>query len=483
MIESAAGLPLLAGSLPESWFSGGAGEVRAIAIAQWVVWSLFLFAFGASIGSFVNVVAHRLPRGASLVSPPSRCPVCGGLLSWRENLPVLGWLLLRGRCKRCGTRISPQYVLVEVVLGVLFVATFLVLYLPAPGSWWTADTGNWWIERQFGGSWPACLAVLSMIAVLVPITLIDAKTFLIPLSLTLVIAAIAAVAWPLQTTLTPGFRVSLDSPPVPLPIPSTATALAAFGGVAGAGVLTLLLRRGWLKASFADYETYVEEGQTLGEYPHARRECLREAVHLGVVVLGVAIGGWIGGNFGGSVMPDWIAALGAVSVGYLVGAALVWGTRILGTLAFGREAMGLGDVHLLAAIGAVLGWADALAVFLIAPFFGIAAAAIASMLAAGWLGARFKDAGRRGREIPYGPHLALAAVFVVLLRPAVVEVRDLVLPSDVRERLRDPGRFTASTGEGSMRGEVGMEPTASTDGSPSGGMSLGLAHGTMERMP
>ncbi|MGA1517618.1 MAG: prepilin peptidase, partial [Phycisphaerales bacterium] len=193
MIEPLVGLTTLADAA-SGWFSGSAGEVRSIAIVQWVVWSLFLFAFGASIGSFVNVVAHRMPRGASLVSPPSRCPVCGGLLSWKENLPVLGWLLLRGRCKRCGTPISPQYVLVEVALGLLFVATFLMLYLPAPGSWWTAGTGDWWVERQFGGSWPACLAVLSMLAILVPITLIDAKTFLIPLSLTLVMAAIAAVA-------------------------------------------------------------------------------------------------------------------------------------------------------------------------------------------------------------------------------------------------------------------------------------------------
>ncbi|MGA1468384.1 MAG: prepilin peptidase [Phycisphaerales bacterium] len=482
MIEPLVGLTTLADAA-SGWFSGSAGEVRSIAIAQWVVWSLFLFAFGASIGSFVNVVAHRMPRGASLVSPPSRCPVCGGLLSWKENLPVLGWLLLRGRCKRCGTPISPQYVLVEVVLGLLFVATFLMLYLPAPGSWWTAGTGDWWVERQFGGSWPACLAVLSMLAILVPITLIDAKTFLIPLSLTLVMAAIAAVAWPLQTTLEPGFRVSLDSPSVPLPIPSTATAFAAFGGVLGAGVLTLLLRRGWMKPSFADYESYVQAGETLGDYPHARRECLREAWQIGLIVVGGVVGWVIGNRVEGVLLPDWLVALAAVGVGYLVGGAMVWGTRILGTFAFGREAMGLGDVHLLAAIGAVLGWADAVAVFLIAPFFGIAAAAISGLLAAGWLGGGLKEAGRRGREIPYGPHLALAAAFVVLGRPIVVEVRDTVLPPDVRERLAGEARFTASIGAGSMRSEVGMEPTISKDGLPAGGISLGLAHGTMERMP
>ncbi|MFZ9690539.1 MAG: prepilin peptidase [Phycisphaerales bacterium] len=482
MIEPSFGLLILADAAT-GWFSGSAGEVRSIAIAQWVVWSLFLFAFGASIGSFVNVVAHRLPRRASLVSPPSRCPVCGGLLSWRENLPVLGWLLLRGRCKRCGTSISPQYVLVEVVLGLLFVATFLVLYLPPAGSWWGADTGDWWIERQFGDSWPACLAVLSMLAILVPITLIDAKTFLIPLSLTLVMAAIAAVAWPVQALVEPGFRVSLASPPVPLPLPSTEIACAALGGMLGVAVLTWLLRTGRITPSFADYESYVEEGETLGDYPHARRECLREAWQVGIVAMGLFIGWLVGGRMGASSLPDWLVAFGAVCVGYLVGGAMVWITRILGTLAFGREAMGLGDVHLLAAIGAVLGWGDAVAVFLIAPFFGIAAAAISGLLAAGWLGARFTEAGRRGREIPYGPHLALAAAFVVLGRPIVVEVRDAVLPPDVRERLVESARFTASIGAGSMAIEVGMEPTASTDGLPSGGIPMGLAHGMMERMP
>ena len=259
--------------------------------------------------------------------------------------------------------------------------------------------------------------------------------------------------------------------------------LAAFGGVLGAGVLTLLLRRGWMKPSFADYESYVQAGETLGDYPHARRECLREAWQIGLIVVGGVVGWVIGNRVEGVLLPDWLVALAAVGVGYLVGGAMVWGTRILGTFAFGREAMGLGDVHLLAAIGAVLGWADAVAVFLIAPFFGIAAAAISGLLAAGWLGGGLKEAGRRGREIPYGPHLALAAAFVVLGRPIVVEVRDTVLPPDVRERLAGEARFTASIGAGSMRSEVGMEPTTSKDGLPAGGISLGLAHGTMERMP
>jgi hypothetical protein len=120
-----------------------------------------------------------------------------------------------------------------------------------------------------------------------------------------------------------------------------------------------------------------------------------------------------------------------VAGGYLVGGGLVWATRILGTLAFGREAMGMGDVHLLAAIGAALGWHDALAVFLIAPFLGLAFAATVAILATrplAWvLGGRFAGARGRLREIPYGPYLAAAAALVVFARPAIVSVREAIL--------------------------------------------------------
>ena len=65
-----------------------------------LVTAVFIFAFGACVGSFLNVVAYRVPVGRSVVSPPSRCPQCGSKLSWHENLPIVGWLLLRGRCRR-----------------------------------------------------------------------------------------------------------------------------------------------------------------------------------------------------------------------------------------------------------------------------------------------------------------------------------------------------------------------------------------------
>jgi leader peptidase (prepilin peptidase)/N-methyltransferase len=77
---------------------------------------------GLAIGSFLNVVIHRLPRGESLVSPPSRCPLCGYRLRWYDNIPVLSWVWLAGRCRQCRHAIPVQYPLVELVTAGLFVA-------------------------------------------------------------------------------------------------------------------------------------------------------------------------------------------------------------------------------------------------------------------------------------------------------------------------------------------------------------------------
>jgi leader peptidase (prepilin peptidase)/N-methyltransferase len=81
---------------------------------------------GAVIGSFLNVVAHRLPLGESLVSPGSRCPECGAPVRPYDNIPVVSWLLLRGRCRNCGTRISPRYPLVELATALGFAAVVAV---------------------------------------------------------------------------------------------------------------------------------------------------------------------------------------------------------------------------------------------------------------------------------------------------------------------------------------------------------------------
>ena len=80
---------------------------------------------GLAVGSFLNVVIHRVPLGESVVHPPSRCPACGAGIAARHNVPVLGWLVLRGRCAHCGTRISVRYPLVELGTAALFVVLAL----------------------------------------------------------------------------------------------------------------------------------------------------------------------------------------------------------------------------------------------------------------------------------------------------------------------------------------------------------------------
>jgi leader peptidase (prepilin peptidase)/N-methyltransferase len=132
--------------------------------------AVLAFVGGALIGSFLNVVAYRLPRGESVARPASRCPSCETPIKPYDNIPVLSWLLLRGRCRHCGARISPRYPIVEAATGLLCAAVVI-----AKG----ADSDAW--------------LGLAFVLVLVPITLIDLEVRLIPNVLTL-IGAVAAVA-------------------------------------------------------------------------------------------------------------------------------------------------------------------------------------------------------------------------------------------------------------------------------------------------
>ena len=112
---------------------------------------------GLAIGSFLNVVIHRLPRGESIVKPRSRCPGCGTQIRSVDNVPVLSWLLLRGRCRTCGEPISARYPLVEALTGLLFAAVVL-----AEG----ADRDTW--------------LGLALVTALVPIAFIDLDHRIIP---------------------------------------------------------------------------------------------------------------------------------------------------------------------------------------------------------------------------------------------------------------------------------------------------------------
>jgi leader peptidase (prepilin peptidase)/N-methyltransferase len=129
------------------------------------------FLGGLVLGSFLNVVAWRLPRGESLAHPPSHCPRCGAPVKPYDNVPVLSWLILRGRCRACGEPISPRYPLVELTTGLLYAA--VVLFRDG-----TADV----------------VLGLLLVTFLVPITLIDLDVRRIPNALTAPLAVLSLVA-------------------------------------------------------------------------------------------------------------------------------------------------------------------------------------------------------------------------------------------------------------------------------------------------
>lgn len=398
-------------------------KIQLIQWAPTLIGAVFVFLFGACVGSFLNVLVWRLPTGQSVVTPPSRCPKCGHRLSWRENLPILGWFLLRGRCKACRIPISFQYPAVEFIVALLFLSTYLVLYAPldrAPGAFFHDAASDWWRLQGFGWSWPAFAVTLLAIAGLVAMTIVDAKTMLIPVEIPTGVTIIAFTGWLVQGFL-PESRILRDT--VPIPVASWTVTFACVGMLAGLGVSRWLLATGRLRQSFSDWNDHVKEGDDGSAYPHARREMLAELAFLlpgiagaGVACVVAALFGYVGSAAGSETVCQPMTLLGGAMFGWIVGGALVWSVRILGTLGFGREAMGLGDVHLQAAVGAAFGWKVAVLAFFVAVFIAIGWA-IASIVLR-----RFSSFFRR--EIPFGPHLAAAAILFVIARGSLVATID-----------------------------------------------------------
>src|SRR6187549_3272071 len=90
-------------------------------------WTLVLFILGCIVGSFLNVFIYRMPLGRSVISPPSHCPHCNYSIPFYLNIPLVTWLMLRGKCKNCGAPISVRYFLVELLTGLMFLSCW-VLY-------------------------------------------------------------------------------------------------------------------------------------------------------------------------------------------------------------------------------------------------------------------------------------------------------------------------------------------------------------------
>jgi leader peptidase (prepilin peptidase) / N-methyltransferase len=153
-----------------------------------------IFIFGLVIGSFLNVVIYRLPRGESIVFPGSRCPGCNAEIKWYDNVPVISYtLLLRGRCRRCHIRISPIYPAVELLVGCLYFFVFIIHR-----------------DQMNRGSWLPIVGMVAdivFVSLIVPLVFIDLRHKLLPNAITypglvvlLALRAISPDSWMLSHT-------------------------------------------------------------------------------------------------------------------------------------------------------------------------------------------------------------------------------------------------------------------------------------------
>jgi leader peptidase (prepilin peptidase) / N-methyltransferase len=422
--------------------------IMQVVILAWV------FAFGSCVGSLINVLVYRLPLGLDVVTTPSRCSSCETRLTWRENIPVLGWIMLRGRCRFCHAKVSSEYPIVEAIVGVLWVLIYLILY---------ADGGRFlgvpfqtlrpeWAFEGFRETWPQFIVIVTLVSCLVAMTLIDARTFQIPLILTWVPTAVGVLFHTLHAlyvehgtsfgrlmSVAPGWNWTIPAPGAS----SWGLIGAAIGGTLGLGVSLLLVRFGLIRRSFEDYNAWEKQalaaqareegtGATAEaaapspdiwvQYPYARREMVREMAFLAAPALlayaASALAHRLAGPFtfdpttGASVAamqaPLWLCVLAGALLGYLIGGGVVWAMRIFGSLAFNKEALGMGDVHLMAAVGACIGWIDSVLGFFAAAFVGVA-----------WAILGVVGSGTFKRAMPFGPFLAVGSVLVWAFKPGV----------------------------------------------------------------
>ena len=343
------------------------------------IWLVPVFLLGACIGSFLNVVIYRVPLGMSVNEPKrSFCPLCKNPIPMWLNFPLISWLWLRGKCKECHAPIAFRYFGVELLTGILFVVV-------------------WWLFAAQSVGVIAFLWIL--VALLVSITFIDAEHLIIPSSLTWggTAAGLAAcVVWPQLPVLggDPGNWLS-------------GLKQGGIGWVAGFGGLWLVVELGkmafgkkamtfdkpvaWsLKEPEGDQDPmlFMIDGDGIPWWDIFSRKSDRLLVETtDLCVDGVSVGG------GSLVIRELEVQLPDGKVHLLANMKSLDGraTKVV----IPREAMGMGDVHLLGMIGAFFGWTGV--------FFSLFAASVFAIIAAliGRIGF--------GKQLPFGPFLAMGA--------------------------------------------------------------------------
>jgi leader peptidase (prepilin peptidase)/N-methyltransferase len=339
-------------------------------------WSLCFFALGCMVGSFLNVCIYRMPLDLSVVSPPSHCPHCKYSIPFYLNVPLLTWLMLRGKCKNCGAPISPRYFIVELLTGVAFL-----------GCWLEFGVANHPLPTL-----ALALVYAIFLAGLICATFIDFEHFIIPDEITLggIVAGFAAsfLLPELQGAHTPGEGMIKS----------------VLGAVVGAVVIYGILRLGKLlfgrqklplppdtKIVFTETAVCLPDREISYEeifyrksdkiILQARTVELVDRCYWNVTVRLSPTVLRIGDE---KINPDEVHCLEAVSA----------------EITLPREAMGLGDVKFLGAIGAFIGWQGAVFSLMVSSMIGAAVGIILILL-------RKREWSSR---MPYGPYIAAAAV-------------------------------------------------------------------------
>ena len=345
-------------------------------IPEWIVLA-FLFAIGGCVGSFLNVVIYRLPRDKSLVYPPSSCPSCGKHIRFYDNIPLVSWLVLLGKCRNCKARISPRYFVVELLTAAVFVGMYIFYF----------DTGlRADIPEFLAGGWFVYLATVILLSALVACSAIDLEMWIIPLSVCWFATAAGIVA----STLAPlaihpaviGKYFLLPTTTAFIFINPTTVATLTAGALIGLVISLVLLETGLIKRSYdigklkdssenSPKQDATTSMQGVEDEFNDRAEMFKEMVFLLPIIVFAIAAYKLMGRFpaiqqwwGGFTQWPYVSGFLGSLAGYFAGCTIVWFFRIFGTLLFGREAMGLGDVHLMGAAGAVIG-----PVFIVIAFF------------------------------------------------------------------------------------------------------------------
>lgn len=229
------------------------------------------FLLGMNVGSFLNVVAHRVPLGLSVVRPRSRCPACFTPIEARDNVPVLSWVLLAGRCRGCKGRISARYAIVEAFTGLL--AAHVV---------WACVIGP---DRLLDGTaWARAGVTFFAVAAMLAASLIDLDHRILPDGITKPGMWIAPVAAAFVPELVLGPKLGVPSwVPDGLPLPAAAACVSLTGVAAGAGVLWGLglvgsAVMGKEAMGFGDVKFFGAIGGFIGPLPTALALVLAAAV-------------------------------------------------------------------------------------------------------------------------------------------------------------------------------------------------------------